>query len=264
MSPRATARGRSIPALIGCFYAGIAVGWLTHAAYSRPRLAVVREAEQTQAVATSGTRAERSADRASDDVSNAARRSTAGAAESRIPSSGDSRTSSSADAAAAAAGSARTAADDSTRDVIAELRRRNLRLPIDDANVELMKGGFAERRDNGGRGHEAVDILAPRNTPVHAVESGTIARLFHSKAGGTTIYQFDPGGRFCYYYAHLDHYASGLHDGQRIERGDIIGYVGTTGNAPPNTPHLHFAIFELGPDRRWWEGAPLDPYLVYR
>ena len=142
------------------------------------------------------------------------------------------------------------------------LRRRSLRLPIEGADVERLKGMFAEARD--GRAHDAVDILAPRNTPIHAVENGTVAKLFASKAGGLTIYQFDPTGRFCYYYAHLQRYADGLRDGARIERGDVIGYVGTSGNAPANTPHLHFAVFELGPNRRWWEGKPIDPYLVFR
>ncbi len=79
-----------------------------------------------------------------------------------------------------------------------------------------MEGGFEERRDGGGRGHEAVDILAPRNTPVRAVDDGTIAKLFNSKAGGITLYQFDPTGRFCYYYAHLERYADGVKEGQRV------------------------------------------------
>ena len=151
----------------------------------------------------------------------------------------------------------------SASSVVADLKSRRLRLPIDDAIIDAMKGGFAERRDAGSRPHEAVDILAPRNTPVHAVEDGTIAKLFHSKAGGITIYQFDPTGRFCYYYAHLQRYASDLKEGQRVSRGDVIGFVGTTGNAPPNTPHLHFAVFELDQDHRWWKGRAIDPYLVF-
>jgi murein DD-endopeptidase MepM/ murein hydrolase activator NlpD len=148
--------------------------------------------------------------------------------------------------------------------VVADLQARDLRLPIDGANVDAMKGGFAQRRDNGGRPHEAVDILAPRNTPVHAVEDGTIAKLFFSKAGGITIYQFDPAGRFCYYYAHLEKYANGLEEGQHVSRGEVLGFVGTSGNAPPNTPHLHFAIFELDQNRQWWKGRALDPYLAFR
>jgi murein DD-endopeptidase MepM/ murein hydrolase activator NlpD len=144
-----------------------------------------------------------------------------------------------------------------------DLQRSRLRFPIDGTSVESFKGGFAERR-GGDRGHEAVDILSPRNTPVHAVENGTIAKLFFSKAGGITIYQFDPTGGLCYYYAHLEQYAEGLHEGQAVTQGDVIGYVGTSGNAPAGTPHLHFAVFELGPDRHWWQGKPIDPYLLFK
>jgi murein DD-endopeptidase MepM/ murein hydrolase activator NlpD len=136
-------------------------------------------------------------------------------------------------------------------------------LPLDGENIESLKGGFSETR-GGSRPHEAVDMLAPRNTPVRAVENGTIAKLFTSKAGGLTIYQFDPAGHLCYYYAHLERYANGLKDGQPVLQGDVIGYVGTSGNAPPNTPHLHFAVFELNADKRWWQGRPLDPYLVFK
>jgi len=148
---------------------------------------------------------------------------------------------------------------------IAELRDRHLRLPLDEVNVESLKGDFDERRSgSGGHQHEASDMLAPRNTPIHAVEGGTIAKLFFSQAGGRTIYQFDPGGRFCYYYAHLEKYAPGLKEGDRVARGDVIGYVGTSGNAPPGTPHLHFAVFVLGPDRHWWQGTAVDPYEVFK
>jgi murein DD-endopeptidase MepM/ murein hydrolase activator NlpD len=141
--------------------------------------------------------------------------------------------------------------------------RRNLRPPIDGSNPESWKGSFEERRGGGSRGHEAVDILSPRNTPVHAVDSGTIAKIFESKQGGHTVYQFSGDGRLVYYYAHLQRYADGLHEGQPISQGDVIGYVGTSGNAPPDTPHLHFAIFRLGDDRRWWQGEAIDPYLVF-
>lgn len=149
-------------------------------------------------------------------------------------------------------------------DPVAELRRHALRLPLDDVDVEKMKSAFAERRDRGARPHEAADLMAPRMTPVLAVESGRIARLFLSKAGGTTIYQFDPTERYCYYYAHLQQYAPGLAEGQMVKAGDIIGFVGSSGNASPDAPHLHFAIFKLTDAKRWWEGTPIDPYLVFR
>jgi murein DD-endopeptidase MepM/ murein hydrolase activator NlpD len=90
-----------------------------------------------------------------------------------------------------------------------------------------------------------------------------VEKLFTSKRGGLTIYLFDPAGVYCYYYAHLDHYAD-IGEGQHVRRGQVIGYVGTTGNAPPNTPHLHFAVFKLGPEKRWWQGTPLDPFLIWR
>ena len=149
-------------------------------------------------------------------------------------------------------------------DIVRELRDRDLRLPIDGVSVKSFEGQFGQTRDRGARGHEAVDILAPRNTPVHAVEDGRIAKLFVSKAGGITVYQFDEDGRACYYYAHLERYADDLKEGQEVDEGDIIGYVGTTGNAPKNTPHLHFAIFELTSERQWWKGRPIDPFDVYR
>ena len=139
-----------------------------------------------------------------------------------------------------------------------------LRVPIDGMDIDSMKGGFAERREGGRRPHEAADILAPRHTPVHAVSDGTIAKLFLSKAGGITVYQFDNDQRYCYYYAHLERYADGLREGQRVAAGDVIGYVGTSGNAPPNTPHLHLAVFELTPERRWWDGKAVDPYLAFK
>ncbi len=146
---------------------------------------------------------------------------------------------------------------------VGSVPRSKLRVPIDGANVDSWKGGFDERRAGGSRGHEAVDILSPRNTPVHAVENGTIARIFESKQGGHTVYQFSADGRLVYYYAHLERYADGLHEGQSVAQGDVLGFVGTSGNAPPNTPHLHFAIFELGPEKHWWQGRPLDPYAVF-
>lgn len=140
---------------------------------------------------------------------------------------------------------------------------RRLRLPVEGLDRGDLVPSFADAR-SGGRRHEAIDILASRGTPVLAVEDGTIAKLFFSQAGGLTIYQFDPTTNWVYYYAHLDKYASGLSDGDRVAAGQILGYVGTTGNAPPGTPHLHFAIMRLTAEKRWWEGDAVDPYPILR
>jgi murein DD-endopeptidase MepM/ murein hydrolase activator NlpD len=112
--------------------------------------------------------------------------------------------------------------------------------------------------------HEALDIMAPRGREVVAVADGKIAKLFTSKPGGLTVYQFDMTERFAYYYAHLDRYAAGIAEGKVLKRGELIGYVGSSGDANPDAPHLHFAIFELGPQKRWWEGKPINPYPLLR
>jgi murein DD-endopeptidase MepM/ murein hydrolase activator NlpD len=135
-------------------------------------------------------------------------------------------------------------------------------MPVRDVKPADLHQSFEEQRR--GHLHEAIDIVAPRGTPVVAVEEGRIARLFFSQAGGHTIYQFDPTDRYTYYYAHLDKYADALKEGDFVRSGQVIGYVGTSGNAPESTPHLHFAIFELGPEKRWWQGVPIDPFLVWR
>jgi murein DD-endopeptidase MepM/ murein hydrolase activator NlpD len=135
-----------------------------------------------------------------------------------------------------------------------------LKLPVDGVDRKDLSNTFTDAR--GSRTHEALDILAPRGTKVLAVEDGRIQKLFTSKAGGLTIYEFDPTQTFAYYYAHLDRYESGLQEGQTVKRGEVLGYVGSTGNASPDAPHLHFAIFRLGPDKQWWKGEPINPYLV--
>jgi murein DD-endopeptidase MepM/ murein hydrolase activator NlpD len=149
-------------------------------------------------------------------------------------------------------------------DSIEDLRRRHLTLPVAGIQREDLRDTFREMRGGGTRPHEALDVLVPRNTPVLAVEDGTIAKLFLSDAGGITIYQFDPSERYVYYYAHLERYAAGLKVGDRIKRGQAIGYVGTTGNAPRDTPHLHFAIFKMTDEKKWWEGTAIDPYSVLK
>ena len=130
--------------------------------------------------------------------------------------------------------------------------------PIRGLSLANLRDTFEEAHN--GHPHEAIDIAEPRGTPVLAVVSGTVRKLFLSKPGGRTLYQFDEMGVYCYYYAHLDGYAKGLREGMRVERGDVIGFVGSTGNADPRAPHLHFAIFDLGPERLWWKGKAVNPY----
>jgi murein DD-endopeptidase MepM/ murein hydrolase activator NlpD len=142
----------------------------------------------------------------------------------------------------------------------APLHAKGLGLPIINLKAADIHDTFADARGGGERRHEATDIMAPRGTPVVAVDTGIVVKLFTSVPGGLTIYQFDPSQKYAYYYAHLDRYAEGLKEGMLVKKGDRIGYVGTTGNAAPDAPHLHFAIFQLGPEKRWWEGQPINPY----
>jgi len=146
---------------------------------------------------------------------------------------------------------------------VADLVDRRLDVPVLGVRRDQLRSTFDQQRGDSRR-HEAIDILAPTGTPVVAVEDGTIAKLFLSDAGGLTIYQFDPTDRYAYYYAHLDAYAPGLADGAPVTRGQTIGYVGVTGNAPKDTPHLHFAIFVLTEAKRWWQGTAIDPYPILR
>jgi murein DD-endopeptidase MepM/ murein hydrolase activator NlpD len=142
-------------------------------------------------------------------------------------------------------------------------------IPTSSDNIVIPVAGVekAKLRDDfdaihSGHPHHAIDILAPRGTPVLAAVDGTIRKLFESPAGGITIYEFDSSGERSYYYAHLDSYAANLVEGMSVRQGDVIGYVGTTGNAPANTPHLHFAITILPPDKAWSKGEAIDPYPI--
>lgn len=134
-----------------------------------------------------------------------------------------------------------------------------LLIPVAGINASALKDTFNEARGSERR-HEAIDIPAPKGTQVFAVADGKIAKLFNSKPGGLTVYQFDTSEKVSYYYAHLDRYAADVKEGMTLKRGDLVGYVGTSGNADPQTPHLHFAMFALGPEKQWWKGSPINPY----
>ncbi len=132
--------------------------------------------------------------------------------------------------------------------------------PIDALKPSEIYDSFNEIHH--GHRHLAIDIMRPRGTPVRAVTDGSIRKFFPSRPGGLTIYEFDCAGDYSYYYAHLDRYAAGLSEGMPVTRGEVIGYVGTTGDASPDAPQLHFAIHRLGPDKSWWEGDAINPYPI--
>jgi peptidoglycan LD-endopeptidase LytH len=139
--------------------------------------------------------------------------------------------------------------------------RALLAIPLP-GHERALRDNFHEKR--GMRTHHALDIMAPRGTPVHAVDDGTVAKLYRGPMAGIAVYQFDAAQSRVYMYAHLDRHAPGLAEGQSVRRGQIIGFVGSTGNAPESAPHLHFAMHELGEDKRWWKGKASNPYPLLR
>ena len=145
----------------------------------------------------------------------------------------------------------------------AYLHERQLMVPVAGVEPSRLRDSFSDGRDGGSRRHNAIDIMAPRGTPVLAADDGRVLRVSRSALGGLTVYVLDPAQRFIYYYAHLDAYRDGLRDGMAVARGDVLGYVGTTGNAPENVPHLHFQAMRYRRDR-YWDGEPVNPkpYLV--
>lgn len=149
---------------------------------------------------------------------------------------------------------------ENTGDYVTELLSRKLAMPIEGVQKKDLFDSFYQGRN--GAFHEAIDIMAPKDTPVRAVDQGNIVKLFNSRKGGLTIYQFDDERKYCYYYAHLDRYAASLKEGMLVRAGDVIGYVGSTGDANVAAPHLHFAISILGPEKEWWKGKAVNPYPV--
>jgi murein DD-endopeptidase MepM/ murein hydrolase activator NlpD len=145
---------------------------------------------------------------------------------------------------------------------IDRLREKELVIPVAGVGPSHIEDSFTAGRDGGERQHNAVDILAPRNTPIIAADDGVILRMSSNKLGGITIYAADKDREFVYYYAHLDHYRRGVHEGDKIQKGDTLGFVGTTGNAPKDVPHLHFQIMIWPSDGKYWYGEPVNPYPI--
>jgi peptidoglycan LD-endopeptidase LytH len=147
---------------------------------------------------------------------------------------------------------------------IAELRERDLLLPVAGIAEADLHDSFNDARGDGSRRHNAIDIHAPRGTPILSVDDGTIIKLHNSNAGGISVYATDPRTHFIYFYGHLEKYHEGIREGMPIARGDTLGYVGTSGNAPPNTPHLHFQILRASNVARWSRGTPINPVKVLK
>ncbi|MEO5587755.1 MAG: M23 family metallopeptidase [Novosphingobium sp.] len=139
-------------------------------------------------------------------------------------------------------------------------RQVGLVVPVAGARRERLEDTWGQSREGGQRAHEAIDIMAPRGTPVLAAADGTVEKLFASARGGITVYVRSPDRRTIYYYAHLDRYAPGLAERQRVQAGQVIAYVGSTGDASPDGPHLHFAINLARPEEGWWQGRATNPY----
>jgi murein DD-endopeptidase MepM/ murein hydrolase activator NlpD len=148
-------------------------------------------------------------------------------------------------------------------DDVQYLRARRLIIPVVGVEPEDLHDDFHAAR-GGGRRHNAIDILAPFGTPVIAADDGYVLRLSRNRAGGNVVYATDPEERVVYYYAHLAGYFKGLSAGKRLAKGDTLGYVGTSGNAPENTPHLHFQIMRMAGGGRYWNGEPFNPYPLLR
>lgn len=138
---------------------------------------------------------------------------------------------------------------------------RQLMVPVAGLQPGQLRDDYDARR--GARAYLALDLLAPKGTPVVAADDGRIGRLGTTPVGGNIIYATDPDDRFVYYYAHLDKHARGLSVGDRVKKGDVLGYVGTTGNAPSTAPHLHFQVMRMAAGRAWWDGPPINPWAFF-
>ena len=136
-------------------------------------------------------------------------------------------------------------------------------IPVEGVSPDRLRDTYSDARGLGRR-HDAIDIDAPRGTPVLSVATSVVLKLFQSDRGGTTLYALAPDQRTIYYYAHLDRYAEGIREGQPLEPGELIGYVGDTGNAARGDYHLHFEISTTGDPARYWGGSPVNPYPLLR
>jgi peptidoglycan LD-endopeptidase LytH len=163
-----------------------------------------------------------------------------------------------------AAGAPSVAPSTAPADATAVTHLGALKFPVSGVDSTRLDDSFDQPRDGGARTHNAIDIIAPKGSPVLSVQDGRILRLSKSEKGGITVYATDLDEQFVYYYAHLDRYHAKVYAGKPLMRGDTLGYVGTTGNAPKNLPHLHFQVMRMPADKKFWAGPPINPYPLLR
>ena len=143
---------------------------------------------------------------------------------------------------------------------VSYLAQRHIMLPVAGADMAKVDDTFNDERDGGDRTHRAIDILAPRGTPILSADDGKILRMTTSTLGGISMYTVDPESRLVYYYARMERYNEAMSPGRAIVKGDTLGFVGTTGNAPKDVPHLHFQVMSWPADGKYWDGPPIDPF----
>jgi murein DD-endopeptidase MepM/ murein hydrolase activator NlpD len=154
-----------------------------------------------------------------------------------------------------------TAANEEGEKLRIEVGPTGLVVPVAGVKASDLIDTYKQARAGGARVHDAMDIMAPHGTPVVAAAPGKVEKLFYSKGGGgITVYVRSPDSRYIFYYAHLQEYAPGLSEGQVVKQGDRLGTVGSSGNASPSGPHLHFAVHRMDPQDDWHDGRPVNPY----
>lgn len=137
-------------------------------------------------------------------------------------------------------------------------------IPVSGVQPAQLTDTWGDARGDGTREHHAIDIMAPRGTPVVAAAAGTVEKIFESRNGGHTVYVRRDDAQWLDYYAHLDSYAPNLAEGQRVGQGQLIGAVGSTGDASPEAPHLHYEIKHMAAGEKWWQGTEINPYEILR
>jgi peptidoglycan LD-endopeptidase LytH len=140
---------------------------------------------------------------------------------------------------------------------------KTLIIPVAGVRPDQLIDTYTSSRSEG-RTHDAIDIIAPAETPVLAAADGQIQKLWQSERGGITIYQLSADRKLIFYYAHLARYADGLTEGKQVRQGEVIAYVGDTGNAGTGNYHLHFSIATVSDPKRYWEGTNVNPYPLLR